>query len=145
MRNIITGVLIGLIIGSVAVAVIGSQYYIYQIESINENKQTESQSIKDIFREQIDNINQLLDNSLSDYADLESDFQKLQNDFDELSEKYNELMDDYSLILGELPLTQDRTSTELVRKDYQWNYLGKTWELSISIPSSISDFYETHE
>lgn len=145
MSKIITGLIIGLLLGAAVVVGIGSTYYQDQIDSINADFLNSSKSVEDIFREQIENIGQLLDSSESDYAELESQYQKLQEDYNELSTKYDELMDDYSLMLGEIPLTPDRASTELIRKEYQWDYLGKEWELSISIPASISDFYENHE
>ena len=145
MSKTLTGLIIGLIIGAGLVFAFGFLCIQDQVESINEEYQTESKSIEDIFREQIDTINHLLNNSQSEYSQLETEHQNLQNDYNELSQKYDELIEDYSLILGEIPLTPDRTSTELIRKDYQWNYLGQQWELSITIPSSISDFYENHE
>jgi len=145
MGKIITGLIIGLLFGAAVVVVAGSVYYKDMIESINADYDADSNSFEDIFREQIENIGQLLDSSESDYTELETEYQNLKDDYDELSTKYDELMDDYSLILGEIPLTPDRTSTELIRKEYQWDYLGKAWELSIAIPSSISDFYENHD
>jgi gas vesicle protein len=145
MSKIASGLIIGLIIGAIGGAVIGFQYYKDQIEELNQDHQIETKSIEDVLQEQITNINQLLDNSQTDYTTLENDYNNLQNDFQELSSKYDELMDDYSLVLGELPLTPDRTSTELIRRDYQWDHLGETWELSISIPKSISDFYENQD
>jgi len=145
MGKIITGLIIGLLFGAAVVVVAGSVYYKDMIESINADYDADSNSFEDIFREQIENIGQLLDSSESDYTELETEYQNLKDDYDELSTKYDELMDDYSLVLGEIPLTPDRTSTELIRKEYQWDYLGKAWELSIAIPSSISDFYENHD
>ena len=145
MSKTVTGLIVGLILGIVVGGVIGSQYYQAQMDSLSEGYESESNSIIDQLQKQIDNINQRLGNTNSEYEELESDYQKLQNDYAELSDKYDELMDDYSLILGELPLTPDRTSTEVISKTYQWNYNGKSWELSTSIPLSISDFYENQE
>jgi len=145
MSKITTGLIIGLAAGAVIVFAFGSLYLRDQTNSLLEEYQADSQKNEVNFLGQIENINQLLNNSRSDYSKLESDYLKLQNDYDELSTKYDELMEDYSHILGELPLTPDRTLTDLIRKNYQWSYLGHSWELSITIPSTISDFYENHE
>lgn len=152
MSKIFTGLVIGLIFGAVIGAFIGSTYYRDQIKSINKNYQNESSTIEHFFQDQIENINQLLDNSEYDYSELENekkvienDYFELQEDYDELTQKYDKLMDQYSLMLGELPLTPERTSTELIAKDYTWNYLGESWKLELSIPKSIADFYENHD
>lgn len=145
LSKIVAGLIVGLIVGALLGGLIGSQYIQNTRDSINEEHRNESNTIIDQLQYQVENINQLLSNTQTEHEELKNKYQKLQNNYDELSEKYDELMDDYSLLLGELPLTPDRISTELLSKVYEWSYQGKTWELAISIPLSISDFYENHE
>ncbi|MFA9496914.1 MAG: hypothetical protein ACERKS_13500, partial [Candidatus Bathyarchaeota archaeon] len=77
MSKTLTGLIIGLILGAGLVFAFGFLYFQDQVESINEEYQTESKSIEDIFREQIDTINHLLDYSQSEYSQLETEHQNL--------------------------------------------------------------------
>ena len=54
-------------------------------------------------------------------------------------------MADYQKILGRMPLTQEKPSTEVVEKEYSWSYQEKRWTLSLLIPESIYEFYKNQE
>ena len=63
MSKITNGLIIGLVAGAVLVFAFGSLYLRDQTKSLLEEYQTDSQKNEDNFLGQIENINQLLNNS----------------------------------------------------------------------------------
>ena len=63
MSKMFTGVIVGLILGAVIGGVIGSFFYEGQMDSLSENFEAESISIRDQLQKQIDSINRLLGNT----------------------------------------------------------------------------------
>lgn len=78
-------------------------------------------------------------------AQLSDNYDALSDDFNELSRDHDDLLSDYERILGAVPLTPEPASTEVIEKEYSWRYDGRTWELSLSVPESIYEYYSNLE
>ena len=95
------------------------------------------------------NLHNILQNS---YTNLQSRYNNLQNQYTELNQqntqlqtKYDELLTKYQLLLASIPLESISFSGTMTTKNYYWSFKGQTWSLSLSIPDSIYDYYQSLE
>ncbi len=97
----------------------------------------------------IQNQYNTLQNSYSNlqtrYNTLNVQYTELNQQNTQLQTQYEELITKYQLLLASVPLESISFSGTLTTKNYRWSYLGQTWTLSLNIPDSIYDYYQSLE
>src|SRR4030042_2644657 len=79
------------------------------------------------------------------YNTLNAQYTELSQQNSQLETEYDELITKYQLLLASVPLESISFSGTLTTKNYRWSYLGQTWTLSLNIPDSIYDYYQSLE
>ncbi|HUS78544.1 MAG TPA: hypothetical protein VM050_07775 [Patescibacteria group bacterium] len=83
------------------------------------------------------------DNSVlaEELAALTEEHEALLRAYNESLDSYDTLMMQYLIVTGISPLMPETQSNDTIRKDFAWNYGGKTWATSLFIPQQLYDYY----
>jgi len=92
-------------------------------------------------RERHEELSEQYQRLINDYNSLEIDILKLNTEYIQLQLSYEELLNEYEFLVAALPLSPGPLSAETIEREYYWHFQGRYWNLALSIPESLYEYY----
>jgi hypothetical protein len=92
-------------------------------------------------RERHEELSEQYQKLINEYNSLKIDFIKLNTEYNQLQLSYEDLLNEYEFLVAALPLSPEPLSAETVQREYYWPFKDRYWNLSLSIPESLYEYY----
>ena len=114
-----------------------------ELESVNSDYESQVSQLKSDLSDAEGEIDTLESRILTIQNSARDDLDQIQSQYDDLESSYEDLLNAYELLVAALPLSPVPISAETINLEFSWWYQGYPWTLSLSIPQSMLEYYQS--